>query len=55
MVAKKLIGEEVFSTNWEAARKQITSRRSERKRNLDQKAVIDPESFNKMKIKKERI
>ena len=32
--------------------KQIVGRRSERKRNLDTKAVIDQEAFNRMKIKK---
>ena len=52
MVAKKLIGEDLFMKNWELARKQIVGRRSERKRNLDTKAVIDQEAFNRMKIKK---
>ena len=52
MVAKKMIGEDLFTREWEMARKQIIARRSERKRKLDQQAIIDPESFNQMKIKK---
>ena len=86
MIAKSLIGDDLFTTEWESARRQIVARRSERKRNLDQKergrqyifrnkfffrnfysfskyfffqnadlelkAVIDPEAFNRMKIKK---
>ena len=52
MVVKKMIGDEIFTSEWEAARKQITSRRSERKRKLDQQAIIDPEAFNRKNIKK---
>jgi len=52
MIAKSLITETVFTQQWEAARRQIAERRSERKRNLDQMAVIDPEGFNRLKIKK---
>ena len=53
MVAKGLIGDDLFTSQWEAARRQIAARRSERKRNLDQKAVIDPEAYNRMKIRKQ--
>ena len=52
MVVKKMIGDDIFTSEWEAARKQITSRRSERKRKLDQQAIIDPEAFNRKNIKK---
>ena len=37
MIAKSLIGEDLFTSEWESARRQIVARRSERKRNLDQK------------------
>ena len=37
MIAKSLIGDDLFTTEWESARRQIVARRSERKRNLDQK------------------
>ena len=52
MIAKSLITETIFTAQWESARRQIAARRSERKRNLDQMAVIDPEGFNRLKIKK---
>jgi hypothetical protein len=53
MVVKKMIGDDLFGTSWEAARKSIAKRRIERKKVHDVKAVLDPESFNKMKIKKQ--
>ena len=53
MVAKKLIGEDLFMTNWEKARKQIGERRKERKSAMDTKAVADPEEFSRLKIRKQ--
>ena len=53
MVIKKMIGEDLFGENWEKARKQISKRRIDRRKGHDEKAVIDPEVFNQIKIKKQ--
>jgi len=53
MVVKKMVGEDLFGENWEKARKQISKRRTERRKEHDEKAIVDPELFNRMKIKKQ--
>ena len=53
MVVKKMIGDDLFTDNWEKARRQITKRRADRRKNMDELAVTDPELFNQIKIRKQ--
>ena len=53
MVVKKMVGDDLFTENWEKARRQMTKRRAERKKTLDELAVTDPELFNQRKIRKQ--